>query len=125
MNNSTKNEATVTRRKREVDQGGSFNLKKTRQDALKSNYNHVVYKADPPPDSPESEEKSQLSKMEQRFVSTKRLIRSLPEDLNLHLQDWAKTLLHKVITKVHFINRRLYMINNPSFFTKNIPPQDI
>ena len=120
--NKTRHDATTSKRKREVDVNGNSNLKKTRERARKSNYNRVVHKANPPPDEnySDSEDEKQLSNMEKRLTSCKSLLRSLPNNLQSYMLDWARKLTSHVLTKIHLEKRETYMITNPNFLPKSI-----
>ena len=115
-------DATNSTRKCEVDVNGNSNLKKRRERARKSNYNRVVHKAKPPPDKnfSKSEDKKKYSDMEKRLTSCKSLLRSLPNNLQSYMLDWARKLTSHVLTKIHLEKWENYMISNPNFLPKSI-----
>ena len=70
--------------KHDVDVTGKFNLKKTGEDAKKSNYNPMVHKPNPPLDNNISKSKDEIqsSQMEKRLDYVKLLLWSLPDYLS-------------------------------------------
>ena len=107
MKQTKKNEATKTKRKREVDQEGNLNLKTTRESARKNNYHRVVRSTNPPPgdeDNSKPDTGTQIPDAQKRLESVKHSIQSLPKDLYLHLMDCGKRLLSDTIMIIHFLS---------------------